>query len=291
MRSVTGRSARITLSKNSSVSRLKPWRRLSSKSGNKSEFGGHSNVAQLQPLPREVVHDGLRPGIASMRRTCASRTAGSVRRPCSATRSSSSSGTLLQRKNDRREAASTPPRRLGRARRHARRSRSTRNTNRGAARIRWSPASIPASKVACAALVEDAHDALHIRAFTGPRYARCVERGQDLFRATTFDGRGLRWHAKICGGSACRPIPSVEWSGNRERLHMRTSGPVEMSMELRMNGCSLVGFCDGGSSTNATSHRADCDHRHPDTQARVNGVAGVGRLSNSDARSSGPPMS
>ena len=45
-------------------------------------------------------------GSASMRRTCCSSTLGSLSLPCSATVSSSSSGMLLHRKNDRRDASS-----------------------------------------------------------------------------------------------------------------------------------------------------------------------------------------
>jgi len=42
---------------------------------------------------------------ASIRWTCFSNTAGFLRRPCAATSMSSSSGMLLQRKNERREAS------------------------------------------------------------------------------------------------------------------------------------------------------------------------------------------
>ena len=44
-------------------------------------------------------------GSASMRRTCFSSTAGSLSLPCAARSISSSSGTLLHRKNDSREAS------------------------------------------------------------------------------------------------------------------------------------------------------------------------------------------
>ena len=50
-------------------------------------------------------------GSASIRRTCCSSTAGSFSRPCAATVISSSSGMLLQRKNDSREASARSLRR------------------------------------------------------------------------------------------------------------------------------------------------------------------------------------
>ena len=46
-------------------------------------------------------------GSATIRRTCFSSTAGSGSRPCSARVRSSSSGMLLQRKNDSRDASAT----------------------------------------------------------------------------------------------------------------------------------------------------------------------------------------
>ena len=65
------------------------------------------HAAHVQPLPREVARPAPRDrGSAIIRRTCCSSTAGSLSLPCVATVSSSSSGMLLHRKNDNREASS-----------------------------------------------------------------------------------------------------------------------------------------------------------------------------------------
>ena len=96
------------LSKNSSVSRRNACRRLSSKSGNTLCDGpGQRQVAQEQPLAGEVLDERVgRGGSASIRRTWRASIAGALSWPFAATSSSSSSGMLLHRKNDSRDASS-----------------------------------------------------------------------------------------------------------------------------------------------------------------------------------------
>ena len=94
-----------------------------------------------------------------MRRTCRWSTAGSRSVRCSAAARSSSSGMLLQRKNDSRDASSKSSDAIGGARRQrSAGSRSKRNTKPGSASSRRSPISMPRSKSpALAPLVVEGH--------------------------------------------------------------------------------------------------------------------------------------
>ena len=94
------------LSKNSSVSRWKAFRRLSSKSGNRFTTGSLVfSDRTFSHWPVKLVISASDFGSASMRRTCFSSTAGSLSLPCAARSISSSSGMLLHRKKDSREAS------------------------------------------------------------------------------------------------------------------------------------------------------------------------------------------
>ena len=110
------------LSTKSSVSRRKPWRSASSKSGNTLCTGAvASRLRRNSHWPAKLRTNASAFGLASIRRTCCSSTAGrpSCRRAASA--SSSSSGMLLHRKNESRDASSRSLTRYGDAGRHARR--------------------------------------------------------------------------------------------------------------------------------------------------------------------------
>ena len=76
-------------------------------------------VAQLQPLGREVVHQRTRPLVAEHApHLLLEHQRARADWPCAASASSSSSGMLLHRKNDRREASSMSLIAVGRPRRH-----------------------------------------------------------------------------------------------------------------------------------------------------------------------------
>ncbi len=150
------------LAKNISVSRRSDCRRLSSKSGNSSEFG--STLLTLRSCshwPAKLLTSACDFGSASMRRTCCSSTAGDFSLPWLATFSSSSSGMLLQRKNDKRDASSRSSRRYALPAGTSAGSRSTRNTNRGLARMACRAASNAGVEIALApALLEKAEQRL-----------------------------------------------------------------------------------------------------------------------------------
>ena len=104
----TLRSSRMMLPKNSSVSR---WKRLPQvvvevRETRASSAAGSSGCAGRATGRRNWSTSASAFGSASMRRTCCFSTAGVCSVPCAATRSSSSSGMLLHRKNDSRDASS-----------------------------------------------------------------------------------------------------------------------------------------------------------------------------------------
>ena len=95
------------LSKSSSVSRWSASRRLWSKSGKTSASGcSPRRLRRYSHCPAKLLPRARARSSLSMRRTCCSSTAGFRRRPAVATVSNSSSGMLLQMKNDRRDASS-----------------------------------------------------------------------------------------------------------------------------------------------------------------------------------------
>lgn len=73
--------------------------------------GDRNRVAEYLDAVREIERPvpGERRQAAGFRRTCASSTAGCVRRPCAARVINCSSGRLLQRKKDSREASGRSP--------------------------------------------------------------------------------------------------------------------------------------------------------------------------------------
>ena len=98
------RSSRTMLPKSISVSRRNDCRRLSS---NVPRLRLHvGELAQVEPLARRSCRTSASAfGSASMRDTCCSSTAGSTAGPATARSSSWSSGMLLHRKNESREAS------------------------------------------------------------------------------------------------------------------------------------------------------------------------------------------
>ena len=113
-----------------------------------SEFGHDAaEIAQLQPLAGEIADERLRPRIGQhaphlLRQHLAAGRAV----PPAAGSISSSSGMLLQRKNDSRDASSTSATRYGVPGAMPAGSRSGRNTNEGLARMRRSANPMPVSK-------------------------------------------------------------------------------------------------------------------------------------------------
>ena len=92
---------------NSSVSRCIASRRLSSNSGNRLTSGVTARMFRSSShCAAKLLTSADERGSASIRRTCAASTARSFSFPLSAASSSSSSGMLLHRKNDSREASS-----------------------------------------------------------------------------------------------------------------------------------------------------------------------------------------
>ena len=146
-RSTTLRSSCTTLPKNSSVSRMNACRNVSSKVGNASRSGAlFSRFRSASHWSGKFFVNAFERSSASIRRTCASSTPGARSRFRLARFSSSSSGMLLHRKNDRREASSVSAMRYGVPAATVNGSRSGRNTNEGLARIRRSANSTPALK-------------------------------------------------------------------------------------------------------------------------------------------------
>ena len=122
-------------------------------------------IASLQPV-REEILDQRRArarGSANMRETCCSRTAGSCNLPRMARSSRVSSGMLLHKKNDNREASSTSETRYTAPGAAPAGSASMRNRKSGLTSTRSSAERIPSSKVPAArrALVE-AEQRLHV---------------------------------------------------------------------------------------------------------------------------------
>ena len=102
------------LSKNIFVSRSKAMRRLSSKWNSSSGLGRNPGTFRMcSHWPAKSSTSACERGSASMRCTCSRRTSGSCNVPCTATSTSSSSGMLLHRKNERREASSRSEMRYG----------------------------------------------------------------------------------------------------------------------------------------------------------------------------------
>ncbi len=95
--------------KNCSVSLRNPLRMLSSKSGNISRSGTTfaSRLRSCSHWPVKFSTSASARSSSSMRCACAASTLGSRSRPAAARSSSFSSGMLLHRKKDRREASST----------------------------------------------------------------------------------------------------------------------------------------------------------------------------------------
>ena len=116
------RSSCSWLSRNSSVSLTNAVRRLSSNHGYLRLASGVSSqtLRTCSHWLKKFCTSAVRArGSASMRRTCRSNTFASRSFPRIARSSSSSSGMLLHRKNDRRDASSTSGDAIGRARLHA----------------------------------------------------------------------------------------------------------------------------------------------------------------------------
>ena len=116
-----------------------------------SAFGAtRAQVSQIQPLPGEIRDERRRPriGAASACTCCFEHAPARFSWPRAARSSSSSSGMLLQRKNDSRDASVEIDQTIGRARRALAGSCSTRNRNFGDTSTASSPHSMPFSKSA-----------------------------------------------------------------------------------------------------------------------------------------------
>ena len=97
----------MTLSKNNRISCSKALRRLSSKWNSTSGLGWCTATLRMNShCPAKFSTSACERGSASMRFTCCCRTSGLLSVFFSATCRSSSSGMLLQRKNDSRDARS-----------------------------------------------------------------------------------------------------------------------------------------------------------------------------------------
>ena len=100
--------SRNWLSTNNSVSFLNASRRFSSNSGNATGSGTMlARSRSRSHCPAKLSTRACARSSASMRRTCSARTRGDFSVPRSARSSNGSSGMLLQRKNDNRDASST----------------------------------------------------------------------------------------------------------------------------------------------------------------------------------------
>ena len=179
----------------SSVSRRIAWRTLSSKSGNSSTSGVTlSRLRSCSHWPVNAVISASARGSAIIRRTCASSTPGARSRPAIARFSSSSSGMLLQRKNDSRLASSSSVTRCGVPAGRLAGSLSERNRKAGLVRIRARPVRMPASKSPPAARSSPVqrHRRVDVRLRHRPPERAARHRGQDLLRARRFLRRRFR---------------------------------------------------------------------------------------------------
>ena len=209
------RSSRTMLPKKSSVSRRNASRRSLSKSGNSSVFGAmFCRLRTCSHWPAKFSTSASAFGSASMRRTCASSTAGWRRRPAAARSSSASSGMLLQRKNDSRDASSMSLTRYAAPARHRGRilfdAEDERRARQQAAQ-RELDAGVEAALLAAVAIERPSAAPGRRRSpDAGRRAAASV--GQDPPRAAALSARAAGARAGTtktpCGGSACRPGPS-----------------------------------------------------------------------------------
>ncbi len=248
--------------------------------GTDREFrGGHSErCASAATGPAKLVTRASDLGSANMRRNSGrSSTAGLWSCPWLAASRSSSSGMLLQRKNERREASSTsvirctggPP--AG--------SRSTRNTKFGLARIALQrgfdagfECSGPVANLPRA--VVKGHQTMEVRFADWLAVGAAGECRNDLLRALVVRGMARDYFA--AAGRVSR-TGRIEWTCAREGLDVRQSGPVEVvdrtsDVRLQPIGC---GRRRALHERRGHFMRPGLD-RDADTQAGIDGVSGIG---------------
>ena len=226
------------------------WRRLSSKSGNEIRVGQDpAQVAQVEPLPGEVLDERARPsGRRSMRRTCAVHDGRLSQLPAPRTRSSSLVGNRAP--EEERQAR----RQLEAGHRVARRpasasagSSSGRNTNDGLARIRRSDRLDAGLERARRALLRGTCRAASVvsAAVSGRRNARRPSVADDatrtgfLVRGAAGRQRNTRRLAGCAGAVALNgPVTVIDCTCGAR------SAPNGLS-KSRMNGCSRAA-CEHG---------------------------------------------
>ena len=286
----------MMLSKNSSVSRWNAWRRLSSKSGNRSEFG-----CTLRTL-----------------RSCSHWPAKLSTSACDARIGQHpphlplEHGRILQLARARqrqqlvvRDAAPEEERQARReldiadAIRRARRRRSADRARRGTGTSGWresaaSAASMPVSKLPSRrpSSVESSSPAADPARSTGCAVRAARERREDLLGAGRLAGRGLRT-AREDPAAAGRVAGPVALNGPVIVKVWMCGRPAQskLSIELRRNGCRRTGSATGGSSTNATVTSCGPAVTGTRTRSRASTASPVSvGFSNSAARSSRPPI-
>ena len=188
------------LSKNSSVSRWNAWRRLSSKSGNSSEFGTDAaQVAQLQPLAGEVVDQRREPRGRPASGAPAARAPPaccSLPRPASVEQLVVGDAAPQEERQPRRQLEVAEAIHACRARRVAG-SRSTRNTNIGLARMRCSARLDARLEAAVApARVVERQQRPHVLVGHRPAIGAPRQRRQDLPGARGPRRPRARWPAR-----------------------------------------------------------------------------------------------
>ncbi len=165
-----------------------------------------------------------------MRRTCRSSTAGFFSSPFAAASSRSSSGMLLQRKNDSRDASARSDRRYAAPGATPAGSGSTRSRNFGLARMRRSAMSMPPSKraglLAPAREEVEQHLQVGVAQVAAVRAAR--KRLEDLPRARRFvgDGRGAAREDRAAAGRLAG-ARRAERAGHDELIDVRIAGEVD----------------------------------------------------------------
>ena len=206
-----------------------------------------------------------------MRRTCCSSTAGSLSLPLMARSSSASSGMLLHRKNDSREASSRSL--MGYARSNAsfgsvrlRRtvsgSRSMRNRNAGLVSIARNAISMPVLEAPLGAtLLVEAEQRLHFVARRQAADRRAAPAPSGWFSRTRFRSAGRRPAGE--DAPAARRIAEarrVEWPRHRDAVHRRLCSRRAIAVEACVIRLPL-GFDERGGPLEKRDLQSRADRR------------------------------
>ena len=224
---------------------------------------------------------------AIIRRTCRSSTAGSWSLPAIASSSSSSSGILLHRKKDSRDASSMSLTRYGVRGGTPAGSGSRRKRKCGLTRTADSAISIPASKPSSARLFSKrAIGRSRSALVTGRRYARFINVVR--IRVASRSSR-----PRAVGRRPENPAPAGRVSGRRRAIGAddrdRVDGRLDPRMPVRIEAC-LVGPARGLDEQRRFLQERHAEgvrprlHRHPDREVLIGGGV-LGRRAAEDVSS------